>query len=56
MNHLSLIKPIEELKSSLTALQPPQSETAQLITYTLIGAALTGLMVYHYIKSQEALS
>ena len=52
MNQL-IIKPLEELKSSLTALQPSQSETARLITYTLVGVALTGIMVYSYIKHQE---
>ena len=44
---------IQALKSSLATIQPPNSETAQLITYTLIGVALTGIMVYSYIKSQE---
>lgn len=54
MNYLAL-NSIQELKSSLTALQPQNSETAQLITYTLIGVALTGLMVYSYIKKEENL-
>ncbi len=52
MNQLTL-NSIQKLKNSLTAIQPPNSETAQLITYTLIGVALTGIMVYHYIKEQE---
>ena len=43
---------IQELKSNLQAIQP-QGETAKLITYTLIGVALTGIMVYSYIKQQE---
>jgi len=51
MNHL--ISQVKELKSGLAAWQP-NSETAQLITYTLIGAALVGIMVYHYIKQEEA--
>ena len=46
---------IQELKNSLATIQPQNSETAQLITYTLIGVALTGIMVYSYIKSQESL-
>jgi hypothetical protein len=54
MNQL-IIKPLEELKSSLTALQPA-SETARLITYTLVGVALTGIMVYSYIKQQEGMT
>lgn len=45
---------IQELKNNLQTIQPKNSETAQLITYTLIGAALVGIMVYHYIKNEEA--
>ena len=45
---------IQELKNSLALIKPDNSETAQLITYTLIGVALTGIVVYSYIKSQEA--
>ena len=45
---------IKELNTSLTTLQP-KSETAQLITYALLATAVVGIMVYHYIKSQEQL-
>lgn len=44
---------VQCLQAKLQAIQPQNSETAQLITYTLIGAALVGIMVYHYIKNQE---
>jgi hypothetical protein len=44
---------IQELKNSLALIKPDNSETTQLITYTLIGAGLTAIMVYSYIKSQE---
>jgi hypothetical protein len=46
----------KELNSVLKAIEPKHSEMSQLITYTLIGTALVGIMVYHYIKNQEALS
>lgn len=48
-----LTNTISELSSSLTALRPNNSETTQIITYTLIGAAVVGIIVYHYIKNQE---
>lgn len=51
--NLSLIKPIEELKNNLQVIQPPQSELTSVITYTLMGTALVGIMLYHYIKQQE---
>lgn len=51
-----LINQVSQLKSSLALIKPDNSETTQLITYTLIGVALTGIMVYSYIKSQERLS
>jgi len=54
MNQL-ILNQVSQLKNSLQAIQPQNSETAQLITYTLIGVALTGIMVYSYIKSQESL-
>jgi len=54
MNQPLLINQVSQLKNSLQAIQP-QGETAKLITYTLIGVALTGIMVYSYIKSQESL-
>lgn len=50
-----LVQTSQELNQSLQAVQPNNSETTQLITYTLIGAALVGIFVYHYIKEQEKL-
>lgn len=52
----SLTNTIQTLSTSLQALQPvslANSETTQLITYTLIATAVVGILVYHYIKSQE---
>jgi hypothetical protein len=43
----------QHLRSNLAAIQPKNSEMSQLITYTLIGAGIVGIMVYHYIKQQE---
>ena len=51
---ISLTQSVQALSTSLQAIQPPNSEATQLITYTLIGVALVGIMVYHYIKHQEA--
>jgi hypothetical protein len=51
---LTKLKNLEELSSSLQAIQPPNSETTQIITYTLIATAVVGIFVYQYIKSQEA--
>jgi hypothetical protein len=45
---------LNELASSLQALQPQNSQTTQLITYALIATALVGIFVYHYIRKQEA--
>jgi hypothetical protein len=47
---------VKDLNDALASVKPNNSETAQLITYTLVGAALVGIMVYHYIKSQEDLN
>ena len=49
-----LVNTVKELSSSLTALKPDNSETTQLITYVLVGTVVAGLLVYHYIKSQES--
>ncbi|CAJ0911655.1 8946_t:CDS:2 [Entrophospora sp. SA101] len=51
---ISLTQSVQALSTSLQAIQPSNSEATQLITYTLIGVALVGMMVYHYIKHQEA--
>jgi hypothetical protein len=44
---------VKDLNTSLTALQPNQSQTTRLITYALIAAAVVGITVYHYIREQE---
>jgi hypothetical protein len=53
---LTKIKDFEELSNSLQAIQPPSSETTQIITYALIATAVVGIFVYHYIKNQESLN
>ena len=50
-----LTKVVHDLNGSLTALAPQNSETTRLITYVLVATAITGIFVYHYIKSQENL-
>ena len=52
----NLISTVQNLSTSLQALQPlglGNSETTQLITYTLLATAIVGIFVYHYLKSQE---
>jgi len=49
----SLTSTIQELSTSLKTLAPVNSETTQIITYTLIATAVVGIFVYHYIKNQE---
>ena len=51
----SLTNTIQQLSTSLSALKPDNSETTQIITYALVGTVVAGLLVYHYIKSQENL-
>ena len=51
---ISLPQISQALNTNLQAIKPNNSEATQLITYTLIGVALVGIMVYHYIKQQEA--
>jgi hypothetical protein len=54
----NLINTVQTLSTSLQAIQPislGNSETAQIITYTLIATAIVGIFVYHYIKNQENL-
>lgn len=50
-----LTKTIQDLSSGLSALKPNNSETTQIITYTLVATAVVGIFVYHYIKNQESL-
>jgi hypothetical protein len=49
----SLTSLTQHLRNNLRAIEPKPSELSQLITYTLIGTALVGILVYHYIKKQE---
>ena len=51
----SLTNTVNQLSNSLTALKPNNSETTQLITYTLLATAVVGIFVYHYLKNQESL-
>jgi len=48
-----LTKTTQQLSNNLQSLAPNNSELTQTITYTLIATAIVGIMVYHYIKSQE---
>ena len=52
-----LVNTVQQLSTSLQAIQPislGNSETTQIITYTLIATAIVGIFVYHYIKQQES--
>ena len=52
----NLTSTVQSLSTSLQSIQPlslGNSETTQIITYTLIATAVVGIFVYHYIKSQE---
>jgi hypothetical protein len=44
---------LNQLASSLQTIAPTNSETAQLITYTLIATAVVGIFIYQYIKQHE---
>lgn len=44
---------LNQLATSLKTWAPTNSETTQIITYTLIATAVVGIFVYHYIKQQE---
>jgi len=53
----NLTSTVQNLSTSLKNIQPlslSNSETTQIITYTLIATAIAGIFVYHYIKNQEA--
>lgn len=45
---------VTNLNTQLTSLKPDNSQVTQVITYTLIAAAVVGIVVYQYIRSQEA--
>jgi len=54
----NLTSTVQQLSTSLKNIQPlslGNSETTQIITYTLIATAVVGIFVYHYIKTQETL-
>ena len=51
----NLTSTVQNLSTSLQAIQPSNNQTTQLITYALVATAITGIFVYHYIKSQEKL-
>jgi len=51
-----LLNTVQQLSSSLKSIQPVNSETTQLITYTLIATAVVGIFIYHYIKQQEQIN
>jgi hypothetical protein len=48
-----LVNTIQNLSTNLQAIQPLDNQTTRLITYALVATAITGIMVYHYIKNQE---
>ena len=50
----SLTSTIENLSTNLQAIQPTDNQNVRLITYALIGTVIAGLVVYHYIRQQEA--
>ena len=52
---INLVSTVQQLSTSLSTIKPNNSETTQLITYTLIATAVVGILVYHYIKNQEQL-
>ena len=52
-NQLIIPSNLPQLVSSLAVIKPNNSETVQIITYTLLATAIVGIFVYHYIKNQE---
>jgi hypothetical protein len=51
----NLTSTIQNLSTSLQSIQPADNQNIKFITYLLLGTALTGISVYHYIKNQEKL-
>ena len=49
----NLTSTVQNLSTNLSAIQPSDNQTTQLITYALVGTVIAGLVVYHYIKQQE---
>ena len=48
----NLTDTINSLSSSLNSIAPTNSQT-QFINYVLVATAITGIFIYHYIKTQE---
>lgn len=51
-----LVNTVQQLSTSLKAIQPlslGNSETTQIITYTLVATAVVGIFVYHYLKQND---
>jgi hypothetical protein len=51
-----LFNTVQQLSATLKSVQPlslGNSENIQLITYALVATAVVGILVYHYLKSQE---
>jgi len=53
--HQTVVSTIQDLTISLKAIQPSDNPEVRLITYALVGTAVVGILVYHYIKNQENL-
>ena len=53
LNPTQLLSTAQELKSSLQSIQPDNSPLTKTITFALVATVLAGIVVYHYIKSQE---
>jgi len=51
----SLTSTVQDLSTNLKTIAPTNSETTQLITYSVVAVVIAGLVVYHYIKNQENL-
>jgi len=51
----SLTSTVQQLSTTLQAIQPSDNQNTRLITYALVATAITGILVYHYIKNQEQL-
>lgn len=51
----NLTSTIQKLSTSLQSIQPADNQNIRFITYLLVGTALTGIFVYHYIREQEKL-
>lgn len=52
-NNLNFIDTITNLSTNLAVVKPNSSEATQLITYSCIAIAITGIIVYHYFKNAE---